>query len=100
MMSTMQIIVDKVRSTPWDIGQAVMDAVKKIKVDMSEVALFIHGTTAGLNTIAQRKGAKVGLITTEGFTDVLEMARGSERKYITIYGKNQNRWYPDICDWE
>jgi N-methylhydantoinase A/oxoprolinase/acetone carboxylase beta subunit len=29
----MQIVVDKVRSTPWDIGQAVLEAIKKIKVE-------------------------------------------------------------------
>jgi N-methylhydantoinase A len=49
---TMQMVTDKVRSTPGEIGQAVIDVVKKIKIDMAGVALFIHGTTAGLNTIA------------------------------------------------
>jgi N-methylhydantoinase A/oxoprolinase/acetone carboxylase beta subunit len=68
---TMNIVVDKVRSTPRDIGQAVSEAIKKAEIDMSEIALFIHGTTVGVNTIVQRKGAKVGLITTSGFTDVL-----------------------------
>ncbi|MBN1188158.1 MAG: hydantoinase/oxoprolinase family protein [Dehalococcoidales bacterium] len=74
---TEQIINGKVRSTPQDIGQAVMNVVKKMRLDLSDIAIFINGTTAGLNAIAQRKGSKVGLITTEGFRDVLEMARGS-----------------------
>ncbi|MBA7573807.1 Acetophenone carboxylase gamma subunit [subsurface metagenome] len=77
---TMQIVVDKTRSTPQDIGRAVLEAIKKIKVDMSEVKLFIHGTTVGINTIVQRKGARVGLITTKGFTDVLEMTRGDKKE--------------------
>ena len=85
--STMQILVDKVKSTPWDIGQAVIDVVKKTKVDMSEVALFIHGTTAGLNTIAEREGAKVGLLTTDGFTDVLEMAIHRKEIYNYLWKK-------------
>jgi N-methylhydantoinase A len=85
---TMQMVTDKVRSTPWEIGQAVIDVVKKIKIDMSGVALFIHGTTAGLNTIAQQKGARVGLITTRGFTDVLEMARGDKKEvYNSMWKK-------------
>src|SRR4030042_2426306 len=88
---TMQRATDKVRSTPWEIGQAVIDVVKKIKIDMSGVSLFIHGTTAGLNTIAQQKGARGGLVTTRGFTDVLEMARSEERRV----GKEcRSRWSP------
>ena len=79
---TMQIIVDKVPSTPWDIGKGVLEAIRKIKIDISEVALFIHGTTAGLNTIAQRKGARVGLITTRGFIDVLEMTQGQQKRGV------------------
>jgi len=85
---TMQMVTDKVRSTPWEIGQAVIDVVKKIKIDMSGVALFIHGTTAGLNTVAQQKGARVGLITTRGFTDVLEMGRGDKKEvYNSMWKK-------------
>src|SRR4030043_1627850 len=75
--ATMQIMVDKVPTTPSDLGKGVLDAIRKINVDISGVSLFIHGTTAGLNTIAQRTGAKVGLITTKGFTDILEMTRSS-----------------------
>jgi N-methylhydantoinase A len=81
---TMEIKADKVRSTPMDIGQAVFEAIKKIDVDMKSVGLFVHGTTVGLNTVVQRTGAKVGLITTNGFTDVLEMGRG-DRKDIYNY---------------
>ncbi len=79
-----EIVADKVRSTPADLGKAIFQAIKKIGVDMKEVDLFFHGTTVGLNTVVQRIGAKVGLITTEGFTDVLEMGRG-DRKDIYNY---------------
>jgi len=81
---TMEVKADKVRSTPMDIGQAVFEAIKKIDVDMTTVGLFVHGTTVGVNTVVQRTGAKVGLITTDGFTDVLEMGRG-DRKDIYNY---------------
>ena len=57
---TMQLTVDKVATTPKDLGQGVLESIRKIKVDMSLITLFIHGTTAGLNTIAQRKGANRG----------------------------------------
>lgn len=92
--NTMRVVVDKVRSTPWDIGQAVLDAIEKVEVDMSEVGLFIHGTTAGVNTVVQRKGARVGLITTRGFTDVLEMARGDKKELYDYMWKRPKPLVP------
>jgi N-methylhydantoinase A len=91
---TMNIVVDKTRSTPWDIGQAVTEAIKKARIDMSAIALFIHGTTVGVNTIVQRKGAKVGLITTSGFTDVLEMARGDRPELYNYLWKKPKPLVP------
>jgi N-methylhydantoinase A len=75
-----QVIVNKARTTPEDIGKGVMDAIKKLRVDIANVDVFIHGTTAGINAIVQHKGAKVGLLTTKGFTDVLEMGRGDKKE--------------------
>lgn len=91
---TMQIIVDKVSTTPQDLGQGVLEAIRKIKADLSEVALFIHGTTAGLNTIAQRQGAKVGLITTRGFIDILEMTRSSRKEIYNYLWKKPEPLVP------
>ena len=81
--NTAEITADKVRSTPSDIGRAVFEAIRKISVELRSVDLFVHGTTVGLNTVVQRKGARVGLIATEGFTDVLEMGRGDRKE---LYG--------------
>jgi N-methylhydantoinase A len=67
----------KVPSTPEDVAVGVIDAVERGGLDLSECRYFIHGTTVGLNAFIQRKGAKTGLITTEGFRDVLEIARMS-----------------------
>ena len=87
---TMQTVVDKVPTTPQDLAHGVLEAIRKINVDMSDVALFIHGTTAGLNTIAQRTGARVGLITTSGVIDVLEMTRSSRKDvYNYLWKKPQ-----------
>ncbi len=92
--NTMQMVADKVRSTPWDVGQAVLDAIKKIEVNMSEVGLFVHGTTAGINTIAQQKGAKVGLVTTRGFVDILEMGSGSRKEMYNYLWKKPKPLVP------
>src|SRR5258708_5011770 len=39
------------------------------------IARFVHGTTVATNAVIERKGAKIGLITTSGFRDVLEIGR-------------------------
>jgi N-methylhydantoinase A len=41
----------------------------------SEIGYFVHGTTIGVNAVIQRSGARIALLVTEGFRDVLEMAR-------------------------
>ena len=43
---------------------------------LSQTQLIVHGTTVATNTLVERKGAKVGLLTTEGFRDLLEMREG------------------------
>ncbi len=91
---TRQINVNKARTTPQDIRQGVMDAVKKLRVEISDVALFIHGTTAGINAVVQGKGAKVGLITTRGFTDVLEMGRGDKKELYDYMWKKPKPLVP------
>ena len=40
-----------------------------------EISRFVHGTTIATNAVIERKGAKIGLITTQGFKDVLEIGR-------------------------
>jgi N-methylhydantoinase A len=69
----------KVSSTPSDPSVAVIEGVAQLLAELSippgAVAEVLHGTTVGSNTILQRKGARTGLITTEGFRDVLEIGR-------------------------
>ena len=54
-----------------------MASLRKLEVDPSELDFFAHGSTVVINAITERKGAKTALITTEGFRDVLEIARGN-----------------------
>jgi N-methylhydantoinase A len=69
----------KVSTTPDDPSLAVIDGVRKLLAELAipseAVAEVLHGTTVGSNTILQRKGARTGLITTQGFRDVLEIGR-------------------------
>ena len=46
---------------------------------------FLHGTTVGLNALLQRSGARVGLLATAGFRDVLEIRRGSREEMLNLW---------------
>jgi len=73
----------KVFSTPADPSQAILEALKKIGIPGSLVLL--HGTTVGTNTLLQRKGARVALLTTKGFEDVIEIGRQARPKLYDFF---------------
>ena len=70
-----QFRVAKVPSTPLNQALGVLDALERAGVPLPDVTAFIHGTTVGTNAVLERKGAVCGLITTQGFRDVLELGR-------------------------
>lgn len=63
----------KVFSTPADPSIAIAEALKKIGI--SGTLILLHGTTVGTNTLLQRKGARIALVTTRGFEDAIEIGR-------------------------
>ena len=69
----------KVPSTPEDSSIGVLNGIDRIcaesDIDASEVRQVMHGTTVATNAVLTRKGAKVGLITTKGYRQVLQVAR-------------------------
>lgn len=69
----------KVPSTPQDPSEAIATGIGQMLADHgvspSQVSHVGHGTTVATNLIIERKGARVGLITTQGFRDVLEIGR-------------------------
>lgn len=76
--------VDKAFSTPDAPDRAVSDVVARLAESqgistgalLANTGRFAHGTTVSTNALIQRKGARVGLITTRGFEDTLVIARG------------------------
>ena len=54
--------------------------------DIAALGSVVHGTTVGTNALLERKGARVGLITTAGFRDVLEMRRRDRRQTWGLWG--------------
>ena len=78
----------KIPSTPGDPSQAVIEGVTELienyNVDPSQIELFAHGTTVATNAVLERKGATVGLITTSGFRDVLEIGRQMRQQMYSV----------------
>src|SRR4051812_20295327 len=80
-----RLLTTKVPSTPPDFSRGMMDALdagaKALGLGMDDfcrdIAFLSHGTTVGTNTIIQKRGAKVGLITTRGHEDAIHIMRGS-----------------------
>src|SRR5580692_11531331 len=74
-----RVAVWKVSSTPADPSQAVAQGVgeglAQIGVTAGEVSYFGHGTTVATNALIQHRGARIGLITSDGFRDLLEIGR-------------------------
>lgn len=73
----------KVFSTPEDPSQAIAQALEKIGVQGS--LTLLHGTTVGTNTLLQRKGARVALVTTAGFEDAIEIGRQARPKLYDFF---------------
>ena len=76
--------IGKVLSTPNNLVEGVLKAINSTEVDLNQTELFIHGTTAGINSILERKGAKVALITTYGFKDVYIIGRGHRQDMFNL----------------
>ena len=67
--------VGKVPTTRPDQSGGFLDGIGQQTADLSQIAVVVHGTTAGTNALLERKGQKSGVITTAGLRDVLEMRR-------------------------
>jgi N-methylhydantoinase A len=79
------ITATKAASTPANFALGMLDAMRVAaeRLDLPferfcrQISVLTHGTTAGTNALIQRKGARVGLITTRGHEDVIHIMRGS-----------------------
>ncbi len=67
--------IAKVPSTRGDQSVGFVEGIGRCVEDFSEIRTVVHGTTVGTNALLERKGARTGFITTNGFRDVIEMRR-------------------------
>ncbi|MFC2952419.1 hydantoinase/oxoprolinase family protein [Marinicaulis aureus] len=71
------IRITKSDTTPPNFEEGVINVLEKGEIDPGQIDDFVHGTTVVINALLSRRGAKTGLITTRGFRDILEIARGN-----------------------
>jgi N-methylhydantoinase A len=87
-LSEGELITAKVPSTPQDQSEGVMNAIDASGVKPESLVALAHGTTVATNALLERSGARTALVTTEGFRDVLEIARQNRP---SLYDLTQDR---------
>jgi 5-oxoprolinase (ATP-hydrolysing) len=74
-----RIVVEKVPSTPDDPARGTVEGIREISrrasTPIADIDAILHGTTVATNIVLTRSGSTVGLLTTEGFRDILHIAR-------------------------
>jgi N-methylhydantoinase A len=83
---TESVKISKVPSTPENQSFGVMSALESVGVALESLDALIHGTTVTTNALLERKVSRVGLITTRGFRDVLELGRRTRPKPYGMTG--------------
>lgn len=78
-----RVIHHKIPSTPEAIHEAALAVLDQARLDLSSIEHVVHGSTIATNALLERKGACVGLITTAGFRDILEI--GSHDRIGPLY---------------
>lgn len=98
----------KTDTTPPGFEDGVMNAIHKAGLSPAGFDFFAHGSTVIINAITERKGAKTALITTSGFRDVLEIARGNRpdlfnfrfKKPLPFVERHLRAEIPERCNYK
>src|SRR5580704_17284082 len=95
---TGRVEVWKVASTPDDpsrgIAQGVAEAIAQVDAVPGAIGYFGHGTTVATNALIQHRGVKTGLITTDGFRDLLEIGRQKRPDLYDIFADKPTTLVP------
>ncbi len=84
----------KTDTTPPNFEEGVLNVLAKGDVDPAGIGFLAHGTTVVINALTERKGVTVGLITTEGFRDTLEIARGNRPDFFNLHYEKPKPFVP------
>lgn len=74
---THKVVYAKSPTTYDNLVDGILDCFNKAKIKPADASLVNHGTTLVINSLIERKGAKTALVTSQGFRDILEIARGN-----------------------
>ncbi|MHA2225136.1 MAG: hydantoinase/oxoprolinase family protein [Candidatus Hodarchaeales archaeon] len=80
-----QVFLEKVSTTTNDQSIGVKTGLTNLPTPLNNLEVVVHGTTVATNAILERKGAKTALITTEGFSDILEIGRQNRLNIYSLY---------------
>jgi len=83
-----KIEINKIPSTPHNPSLAILDGIKEFLEEPRSLSI-IHGTTVATNSLLERKGGRIGLITTKGFEDILFIGRQTRRKLYSLRGEER-----------
>lgn len=82
-----ELLVGKTLSTPADPASAIEDASQKAGLPVQAIDVLVYGTTVATNALLERKGAKVGLLATKGFRDLLAIQRVTRLDHFDLHWK-------------
>lgn len=84
--TTGEVRIEKEASIPEELANQCLLGLSRLGIDLATLDQIFHGMTVGVNALVQEKGTRVGLITTKGFRDVLELGRGNRKEvYNYLY---------------
>lgn len=83
-----QVAVHKVSTTPHDPSEGVMTGIRELcaisGAKAAEIGYVLHGTTTATNAVLEHKGARTGMITNDGFRDIIHIARHQRVEHYSI----------------
>lgn len=101
-LETGELFHYKDSSTPGDPSRAIVKGVKDVleikKAQARDVVYLAHGTTVGTNALIEKKGARVGLITTEGFKDLMEIGNQKRPSLYDLQAQKPVPLIPSGCN--
>ncbi|MCA0200025.1 MAG: hydantoinase/oxoprolinase family protein [Proteobacteria bacterium] len=87
-MASGDLAVHKVSTTPDDPSRAIVQGTLELcgiaKVDPATIAFLLHGTTTATNAVLEHKGAETGMVTNQGFRDIIHIARHQRVEHYSI----------------
>ena len=88
-----KIEINKIPSTPKNPSLAILEGINEF-LEGEPPPLVIHGTTVATNSLLERKGVRIALITTRGFEDILFIGRQTRRKLYSLRGERRDPLLP------